>query len=455
MMSADDHARASPSGAWRTHAALALAGALLVAALALGGDAQGNGDALVHVVAALAMGAAIVRWDMPPLDALQKTTFGLLLASVAVAAMQLVPLPSGVFGQLPGRRLVLDELRAVGLEPARLAMSLDPGGTRRALLSLATFLSMWMLCTTLETAARVRLLKLAAAIAVPMALLGYAQASRKLDTTGANGLFENRNHYATLMAMMLPVALAAAREAVERRRTWQVFAWYAASAAILLAAALSFSRMGFLLALLSAVASFVLLTPRGRGLLPRRGALASLALAAVAVTWFARARLAARFGADVTTDLRWQYFENGWVALKAYWPWGSGLGSFRQVYAQFEPFAALAEFTFANHAHNDLLQNAIEAGLAGLGLMLAFVAVIVVAAKRVLSGRGGWDGWQRAALVTAVVPLIHSLVDYPLRTFACSVPLALALATLLSPARSARGSRAKRAVISTGDGTLP
>ena len=60
---------------------------------------------------------------------------------------------------------------------------------------------------------------------------------------------------------------------------------------------------------------------------------------------------------DVADDLRWQYLQYGWQVAKASLPWGSGAGSFREVYAPFEPVGVMRE-VHALHAHNDLLQSA-------------------------------------------------------------------------------------------------
>jgi len=157
-----------------------------------------------------------------------------------------------------------------------------------------------------------------------------------------------------------------------------------------------------------------------------------MSIAIVAAGYFASDRLLQRFNSDMLGDLRWQYFENSWEVLKAYFPWGSGLGSFRAVYAQFEPLQSLGEFTYANHAHNEVLQNTIEGGLPALALMGAFVAVVATAAVRAVNGGVVADYWRQAALISVSVPLLHSLVDYPLRTLACSTLLALALAVLVS-----------------------
>lgn len=432
-MTASSESAAGP--AWLGHVPSTAAGTLLVAALVLGGSLSGGIEATaVHAVAVFGLGVSMLWWRPAALTVLQRGVFAVLVLAVALAALQLVPLAVEWFARLPQRAELVAELRAAGVTARHMPMTLDYWGTVQALLALLVFLVMWMLCTIVPSGARTRLLKLAVVAAVPMALLGFAQASMKLDTTGANGLFENRNHYASLLAMLLPFALAAARQAMERTAVAFAIAWYAAVCVMLLAAALSFSRVGSLLAILSAVAGLGLLTggaPRRASLL--RPALVSLAIAIAAVGYFASDRLVDRFQSNLQGDLRWQIFENSWQVLAAYLPWGSGFGSFREVYAQFEPLQSLGEFTQADHAHNELLQNTIEGGLPALVLMGAFLGLVLVAAGAALFRRGAADYWQRAAAISVAVPLIHSLVDYPLRTLACSTLLALAVATLLSP----------------------
>jgi hypothetical protein len=428
--------------------AQATAAALLLVALAFGGGLSGRGDLMVQALAVLALGVAIARWRWGALGPAQKAMAWLLAAACAVAALQLVPLPVAVFERLPGRAPLVAELHAAGLRPAWLAMSLDGWATLRALLALVAFSAMWMLCTTLSMDARVRLLKLAVLAALPLALLGFAQASMKRDTTGANALFANRNHFATLMAMLLPLAFAAAREARARRLPGGAAPWLACAVILLLGAAMSFSRTGFLLACLATVAVLVAqATLRGRqaeggganapggiaGAGP--GAWAALALAAAGIGYFAMDRLGARFASDVAEDLRWTLFSQSWPLLQAWWPWGSGLGSFATVHGAAEPLQALGQYVAAPYAHDELLQLAIEAGLPGLVLAGAFLAeVAVVVASAFGRSRPGGE-WRLAAAIAVLVPLLHSLVDYPLRTLACSLLLALLLSLGLQPPR--------------------
>jgi hypothetical protein len=431
---------ASPASADRL--GLGVAAALLLVAMVFGGGLSGIGDALVHAMAALALGVALARWRWGELGRAQRSMAWLLAAAMALAALQLLPLPIGLFERLPGRALLVAELRAAGLQPATLAMSLDQWATLRALLALVTFSAMWALCTTLTTEARVRLLKLAVVAALPLALLGFAQASMKADTTGANALFANRNHFATLMAMLLPLAFAAAREARSRRLPGGAAPWLACAVILLLGAAMSFSRAGFLLACFATLAVLVAQGRwRERAARPGVGAWLALALAAAGIGWFAFDRLGARFASNLGEDLRWTVLSQGWPLLQDWLPWGSGLGSFGPVYGVVEPLQSLSQYVAAPYAHDEVLQVAIEAGWPGLILLGVFVVEVLLAVARAFGrSRPGGD-WGMAAAIAMLVPLLHSLLDYPLRTLACSLLLAVLLSHALQPPR---GPVAKR-----------
>ncbi len=420
---------------WRSRdrASQVAAASLLLAALVLGGAGRGPGDAVVHMVAIFALGLGWHRWAQPrAVTPLQRALLMTLLAAVGVGILQLLPLPAQMFAALPPRAHVLAELQQAGLAPGWMPMTLDVWGTVRAVLALVCFLAMWLLCTTLPLDQRIQLLKLAVSAAVPMAMLGFFQANAKLDTTGGSGLFENRNHFASLMAMLSPAAIVAGWQSHQRRRWALAGCWYAAAVVLLIAAALSYSRAGSLLAGGAAVATVVLLgRARARDWRVWLAGAVGVAMAAGGIGYFAGDRLLARFGSDAFGDLRWQYVENGWKVLLAYFPWGSGLGSFQAVYERFEPIESLGEFTFARHAHNELLQNTIEAGAAGLLLMLLFLAVAAAAMLRPARGRRPAHAWHAASAIACVVPLLHSAVDYPLRTLACSTVLALVLSIVM------------------------
>lgn len=413
-------------------AAVASAGLLLLVALAFGGRPQGGFDTAVHAAALPVIGLAVWRWRFDMLGRWQKLMFAVLIAMLTLALLQLLPIPVGMYEMLPGRQQIVADLARAGVTPRFLPLTVDRWATVRALVALACFTAMWMLCTTLKHGDRVRLAKLALLAALPLAIIGFVQASLKPDTTGATALFANRNHYASLMAMLVPLAFAAAREDRARRYRAGSIAWLVSAVLLLLAAAMSFSRAGFLLAGLAAVAAVFVggdIRRSGRTIAP----LLAVGLALAAVGYFASDRLAARFAADWVADLRWQYLANGWTVLVSWLPWGSGLGTFPGVYGAAEGTKSLAEFSHAAYAHNEIVQVGIEAGWPGLALLGVFLGTVVAAAASRMRGHAR-SAWAGAAVIAIAVALLHSLVDYPLRTFACSLLLALSLSLLL-PAR--------------------
>ena len=327
------------------------AGLLLVVAMVFGGGSRGAGDLVVHLVALPALVLGIARWRRADASRLQRLFLYWLMTAVAVVGLQLLPLPAAVFASMPGGAAVLAELHTAGLDPAWLPMTLDRWGSVRALLALLSFAAMWLLASTLDRAAHARLLKLAVAVAVLLALLGFAQAAAGHEPTlrfyafhntfGATATFANRNHFAGLLAMAIPFAIVAGHQAQQSRRPGAVLGWYGSAVLLLLAAALTFSRAGVVLATLAAGATVLLLlrqdgaaeTPRRRG--TRRSLLILAVIAVAAVANYAWSGIADRFDQDPVADLRWQYVQYGVQAAAAYLPWGSGLGSFSAAYAPF------------------------------------------------------------------------------------------------------------------------
>lgn len=416
------------------------AGTLLLAALLFGGGSRGLGDLAVHLAALPAAALAVLRWGRAPRSSLQRAFAWGWGGAMLVLMLSLVPLPASMWGQGGPRAQLLADLAAAGAARGWWPWSLDPWGTVRALLAVATAFALWALVITLEEASRRRLLVLVILTGLAMALLGFAQAAAGTHSTlrpyayhhpvGAIGLFANRNHFASLMAMLLPLALAFAARAQQGRRPPEAAGWYGAAVLLILAAALSFSRMGGALALLAGLASLPLCLrgedrARGRLLAP----LLAVVVAGAAVVVYAWNGLAQRLNQDVADDLRWQYLHYGWQVAKAYLPWGSGAGSFREVYAPFEPVQAL-QAVHALHAHNDLLQLTIELGVPGLLLVAGLLAAVAAAVRKYPIAVTDQRGILTAAALAVLVPLVHSFVDYPLRTLAVATTFAMCMALL-------------------------
>jgi O-antigen ligase len=116
-------------------------------------------------------------------------------------------------------------------------------------------------------------------------------------------------------------------------------------------------------------------------------------------------------------------------AARDFMPLGSGIGTFQRVYALYEDHDRLDTSTYVNHAHNDYLEIALETGVPGLivlGLFLVWWARLAWRVWRPVDV----DPFARAGAVGSAVILIHSLVDFPLRTAAIGTCFALCLALL-------------------------
>jgi hypothetical protein len=115
-------------------------------------------------------------------------------------------------------------------------------------------------------------------------------------------------------------------------------------------------------------------------------------------------------------------------AVLDYFPLGSGLGSFGQVYRTYEkPEAVTNEYVI--HVYNDYAELVLELGAGGLLLIVGLLVSWGSAVWAVwFSGEGG--PYARAASIGSAVILAHSLVEFPLRTGALSVLFALCLALL-------------------------
>jgi O-antigen ligase len=119
------------------------------------------------------------------------------------------------------------------------------------------------------------------------------------------------------------------------------------------------------------------------------------------------------------------------VGIKDNWLLGSGIGSFRRLYPQYEDQAAVTT-TFVNHAHNDYLEILLETGIPGLLTLLLFLLWWAGRAVRVARMRAIFPcAW--AAVIGSAALLLHSLVDYPLRTAALAAIMAALLALMAQP----------------------
>lgn len=378
--------------------------------------------------------------------------FALFIAA-AVAALplvQLIPLPPALWTSLPGRDQLALGLEVVGLPQGWLPLSLTPDRTWRSFLALLPPVAMFLGLLAIRPTNLRRLIQVLLAFTVLSILLGAAQiaSGERLypwATTAAGnvtGFFANRNHMATLCLVSIPFAAVMGAGGLRRgAATARLSLWFGVLYIALVVVALGVirSRMGVIL--LGPVLGTSLLAAwvaAGRGY--PRPALLGLAggavLALAAVCAIALAPLLARFDTQGAREGRFENWPIVADAANAYLPLGSGVGSFDPVFRSVEPLELL-DATYFNQAHNDYLEIWLETGWLGIALVVAFL---------VWFGRRTWSAWraeastvrdlQRAATVAIGVVLLHSAVDYPIRTATIATIFALCCGLLELAVRS-------------------
>ena len=194
------------------------------------------------------------------------------------------------------------------------------------------------------------------------------------------------------------------------------------------------------------------------GVKPVKLIVGAMVLAMLLGVQFALYRLLDRFGVDQLEGARTVFSRNTITAAIAYLPFGSGFGTFVPVYQMFERAQDTLANIYANHAHNDIAEISLEGGVIGIALMIAFVVWLALQAKAI---------WRhprtdirtidillaRAATIALVLIILHSFVDYPLRTDAMMAVLAFSCALLIEPLRGAEPA-ARRAMLAE-DGARP
>lgn len=428
-----------------------VAPAYLFACLILGGSAQGIWENMILQLA----GIGIIAWAaLDRGEGIARPAKQLLLiavATIAVVAVQFIPLPASVWAHLGPRQQVADGFRALGMRIPSEPLSLTPAAGLSAL--LATIPSLAMVCAMVRLRAYRPLWLAVALVAGTVAGIGLGAmqvASSNVElspwylysdtSTGkAVGFFANADHMATLLVMSFP--FVAATVAAGRTASMQRYSALIAIAAglwmvLVVGIALNGSLAGYGLALPVIVASLLIILPAGSRFKLWIVGLAVLLVLGSVVALETTSIGSGRIGAHATSaaESRGEIFATTSRAARDFMPFGSGLGSFRTVYQLYEK-ADQVTSDYVVHAHNDYAEVALELGLAGVVLILAFLLWWTIAV---------WRAWRtaeagpfaRAAAIASAAVLIHSLVDFPLRTAAISACFGMCLA-LLADSRAA------------------
>ena len=366
-----------------------------------------------------------------------RAPLGLLAIFVVIALLQLIPLPPAVWTMLPGRMMVVDGYRLLGVPLPWLPVTLAPDGALSSVLWLlpafATLLGIVVLGAFRGrgiAAVIVAVTLASVAIGALQVIGGTSAYLYQVTNYGvAVGFFANANHNATLLLVCIPF-LAALQATLLKRSGSQ-----RSASAIRLLVGATYAVIFVGLLIKSSLAGIGLGVPVALGSwlsfgrqrpAVRRG----LVIATVLVSLAALATIAiGPFGNNLfgtqTSNVelsRQTSFALTFRAARAYFPVGSGTGSFQPVYHLQEPLASVTT-TFMNHAHSDWLELLLETGIVGIAFAALFLTWWVVRMRAIWRAEEP-DLFARAAIIATAAILLHSLVDYPLRTAALSAVFA-------------------------------
>jgi O-antigen ligase len=360
---------------------------------------------------------------------------------VLVPLVQLIPLPAAWWPMFPGHEPYAHALDLAGAGAGLRPMTVHARATEYAALALLPSLAVFFMVQRLEPRQLRRLAIVFVAVAVGEAILGIVQGGappKSLLHLGnpygggaATGTYVNKNHFAALMAMALPMLIALWAQAMLPSVTsrGEVLRDHPRNADVKLALRILFSILAMILAL-------ALLMTRSRAGIGT--GLVVSALAAVGLVWRAgstQARVALiavatgaillgcyvgltpvleRFAPDefsMSYSGRMQLAQATLRAALDFTPFGSGLGTFADVFRRYQADRLTG---FIDHAHNDYAEAFLELGVAAIAavvlLALAYVTRWRQLARTRLSRSLGF--LQVAAGLGMLAMIVHAAFDF-------------------------------------------
>lgn len=432
--------------------------AYIVLVLLLGGASAASpvGNVFLQL-----LGAGLIGWTLLDRSAEGVMHTGLRKFGIALAvlmAVQFVPLPPSLWQHLPGRDTVYNGFVLIGAPAPWLTLSLNPWH------SLASF-AWWIPAAALFLSMRTsgaplshHVIAVVATVASLSVVFGGLQTTAgafyfyEITNFGEGpGFFANSNHQGSFLLCVLALwgcwAIGEARGAVAGVKGLDTAQALHIGVALLLVVGIVVS---------GSLACQLLLVPVlvSLGLVMKPDLRMPILLVLVAALLVLGGLGAFLLYGPADNDLlvkgtlpgisRQEFLVTGLKILADFSPIGSGSGTFVELYRWYEDPAQVTT-TYVNHAHDDLLELLIETGVFGLAALALFLIWFVPRAWRL------WAGARRnvvplAASVVIATELLHSLVDYPLRTAAMSSLVAIACVLMVRPAdpprsRSRRGHR--------------
>lgn len=396
---------------------------------------------IIYAGSILVLAFVFIKYPMGHIVKRSFTPLFCLFLFLGYVCIQLIPLPPSIWTHLSGHQFVLEGFQTLGVPVSWMPISLTPYKSVLSSLTVLPAAAFYMLVRYEADDDEVDFAILAFLVfCFFSALLGISQVmgSPLFNTNGLfNGLFVNENHHVSLMLLAVPFAAMALYDNhmdIERFTDY-VNPRMMFSVSLLLIAVigvfLSASRAGHFLIVISFLAVLTIIMPFER--VKESGSKAkfySILVLAFLIGGGAIAYLSGVFDV-LSSELqkteglsRLAITKQSFVIFADYMPFGSGLGSFSDIYKFYESETEIRP-QFVNHVHNDYFEFILEMGLVGCVILLGILSWFAAQLWNMVRSSQTVDPKVKAATIGLIMVAIHSFVDYPIRTIAISVCFAL------------------------------
>jgi len=380
-------------------------------------------------------------WDLKSMN--------MILGAFFIAhIVYLIPLPPGIWSHLPGRDFIVQGYQTLEVDLPWLPLSITPEKTYFSLFDFLPPLALILMIGTVVTAREIRVaIRTIGFFVILSAILGILQILnvneslyfyRFTNDRSAVGFFSNANHLGVFVLMAIPIVMclhSVLRDNYEEYSNKVLVFSIVCIFSGLLGIGASGSLGGFLLIIPVLVGtSFIWTSGEGRKTLYITGITGPL-IAALIFDMFIWGNLQsealAKFTHTHSMD-RQTFFENTFNIGKSFFPFGTGPGSFSDIYKLVEETSQKT----VPHTHNDYIEIFSEFG--ALGLCWMFVAVLWLLKNfwTAFKSRGTFGKISKYFSIPIMVIMVHSLFDYSLRTISVMTLFIFCLCILVLSNRS-------------------
>lgn len=349
--------------------------------------------------------------------------------------LYLIPIPFSVFEALPGHEIYTQIITWVIQEgnvqqKELLPLSIIPYRTEHAFYYLIPPVTIFLVMASISVDKKILIIYGILFIAFYEASLALIQFSSnneyfffdipQLKPGIAYGTYQNPDHLVFLFAMSLPISFALLIAELNNKhynhrdsskRMLRIIIFSVLIILFVIGALVTGSRAGIALTFFAGYLAYLTFSRRSVKknilfLIP--GAL--ILLLGISTFLDLTPVLNLLLGKNPLNDGRWLINEYTWEGIKAFFPIGSGPGTYPEIYRIFQPPEQVG---FINHAHNDFLELIFETGLLGMLLILLGIYLLLSQArKRPKRKLNHFQYLQKSAGIGILTFLLHSILDF-------------------------------------------